>query len=386
MLDHQGAVSRAREVADKTIAPAARANDQAATFPREAVAKLGEAGLLGLSVPAQSGGAGLGPRAFAEVNAILAEADPSVAMIYMMHVCATEVIAAGAQLTSAPALKATLAEIAAGKHLSTLAFSEAGSRSHFWAPISKAQQAPGGVRLNARKSWVTSAGEADSYVVTTLSAEAKGPTDSTLYLVPRAARGLHVAAPWDGMGLRATASSPMTLEAVQVPESHRLTAEGAGFKAKLEVVLPWFNLASASVALGICRAAVARTIAHLKSSRFEHLGNASLGEALPTLRQTLAQMQIDTDGLAHRIDECVRALESPGAETMLRVLEVKAAAGDTSVRVTSDAMHACGGAAFSKHTAIERYFRDAHAGLVMAPTVDVLRDFIGKALLGIPLF
>jgi alkylation response protein AidB-like acyl-CoA dehydrogenase len=178
----------------------------------------------------------------------------------------------------------------------------------------------------------------------------------------------------------------MTLEAVEVSDDRRLTEEGGGFAAKLNVVLPWFNLASATVSLGICRAVVAATVAHLKSSKFEHLGNASLGEALPTLRQTLAQMQIDTDGLAHRIDEYVRALENPGPDTMLRVLEVKAAAGETAIRVTSSAMHACGGAAFSRHTSIERYFRDAHAGSVMAPTVDVLREFIGKSLLGIPLF
>ena len=71
---------------------------------------------------------------------------------------------------------------------------------------------------------------------------------------------------------------------------------------------------------------------------------------------------------------------------MLRVLESKAAAGDAAIRVTSDAMRVCGGAAFSGHTGIDRFFRDAHAGAVMAPTVDVLREFIGKALLGIPLF
>ena len=71
---------------------------------------------------------------------------------------------------------------------------------------------------------------------------------------------------------------------------------------------------------------------------------------------------------------------------MLRVLESKAAAGEAAISVTSQAMRACGGAAFSKHTGIERLFRDAHAGAVMAPTVDVLRDFIAKAVLGIPLF
>jgi alkylation response protein AidB-like acyl-CoA dehydrogenase len=135
----------------------------------------------------------------------------------------------------------------------------------------------------------------------------------------------------------------------------------------------------------VCRAAVAGTASHLKSTKFEHLGQ-SLGESLPTLRAQLAAMQIDTDGLSARIDDLIEHLEKPRETTMLRVLETKAAAGDVAISVTSAAMRACGGAAFSKHLSIERLFRDAHAGAVMAPTGDVLREFIGKSLLGIPLF
>jgi alkylation response protein AidB-like acyl-CoA dehydrogenase len=97
-------------------------------------------------------------------------------------------------------------------------------------------------------------------------------------------------------------------------------------------------------------------------------------------------MQIDADGLAARVDDLCTHLETPGPLTVLRVLESKAAANEAAIRVTSAAMRACGGAAFSKVTGIERQFRDAHAGAVMAPTVDQLHDFIGKALLGIPLF
>ena len=97
-------------------------------------------------------------------------------------------------------------------------------------------------------------------------------------------------------------------------------------------------------------------------------------------------MQIETDGLQARIDDAIGHLERPGELTMLRVLEVKAAAGETAIAVTSHAMRVCGGAAFSRHTGIERFFRDAQAGAVMAPTSDVLREFIGKALLGVPLF
>jgi alkylation response protein AidB-like acyl-CoA dehydrogenase len=86
------------------------------------------------------------------------------------------------------------------------------------------------------------------------------------------------------------------------------------------------------------------------------------------------------------IGNYVDHVERPREKTLLRALECKAAAGETAIAVTSAAMRVCGGAAFSRHTAIERLFRDAHAGAVMAPTGDVLREFIGKAILGIPLF
>lgn len=381
-MTHDTVIASAKQIADGVLAPAAWQNDKEGRFSSEAVAALGGAGLLGLMLPAEIGGLGLGPRSFAAVVAALAEADASVAMVYIMHVNAAAAIAAA---RSGAAVAPVLKEIAAGKHLSTLAFSEAGSRSHFWAPISRARRNAAGMHLTAKKSWVTSAGHAQSYVVSSLAPAAAGPTDSTLYLVPQGTRGLSVAGPWDGLGLRANASAPMSLEDCEVPAEHQLTEDGAGFQAMLQVVLPLFNLGTAAVALGLCRAAVAATAAHLKNARFEHLGQ-SLGESLPTLRAQLAAMQIDTDGLAARIDDVVDHLERPRETTMLRVLESKAAAGDIAIAVTSTAMRVCGGAAFSKHTNIERLFRDAHAGAVMAPTGDVLREFIGKAVLGIPLF
>jgi len=71
---------------------------------------------------------------------------------------------------------------------------------------------------------------------------------------------------------------------------------------------------------------------------------------------------------------------------MLFVLGVKAAAAEMALRVTDDAMRVCGGAAFSRNMNIERNFRDARAASIMAPTTDVLYDFIGKAVAGLPLF
>jgi alkylation response protein AidB-like acyl-CoA dehydrogenase len=381
-MDSKTAVARAGAIASDVLAPAAAANDREGRFSVEAVRALGENGLLGLLLPESLGGSGLGPSEFAAVTTVLAEADPSVAMVFVMHVLAAGAIAAAPE---GAGLRSILAEIARGRHLSTLAFSEAGSRSHFWAPVSRAERDGEGISVSARKSWVTSAGQAQSYVVSSLSPDAAGPTESTLYLVLAAAKGLAVAGAWDGMGMRANAAAPMTLDRCEIAPGMQLTRDGAGFAAMMELVLPLFNLGSAGVALGICRAVVAATTSHLKTARFEHLG-ASLGESLPTLRAQLATMQMRTDGLAASIDDLVRHLVQPDDLTMLRVLETKAAAGECAIDVTALAMRTCGGAAFSKHTSIERFFRDAQAGAVMAPTADVLRELIGRALLGLPLF
>jgi alkylation response protein AidB-like acyl-CoA dehydrogenase len=381
-LNNDAAVSAAKEIADHVLAPAASQNDKQGRFSTEAVEALGKGGLLGLMLPIELGGAALGPRTFAGVTATLAEADASAAMVYLMHVCAAASIVAA---RSEASVGKTLKEIAAGRILATLAFSESGSRSHFWAPVSRATRNGAGVTLTAKKSWVTSAGHAHCYVVSSLAPDGKGPTESTLYLVPAQTPGLSVAGPWDGLGLRANASAPMVLEACAIPLELQLTEDGAGFPAMMNVILPLFNLGAAAVALGLCRAAVAATAKHLNTARFEHLGQ-SLGESLPTLRAQIAEMQIDTDGLAARIDDLIDHLEQPRETTLLRVLETKAAAGDVAIKVTSTAMRVCGGAAFSKHTGVERLFRDAHAGAVMAPTGDALREFIGRAVLGLPLF
>ena len=113
-MNHETALSKAREIADRVLAPAARQNDKEGRFSTEAVDRLGRAGLLGLTLPSEFGGMGLGPRTFAAVAATLAEADASVAMVYMMHICTAATIVAARPGT---AVAQMLNEIATGGHL-----------------------------------------------------------------------------------------------------------------------------------------------------------------------------------------------------------------------------------------------------------------------------
>jgi len=355
--------------------------DHDAAWPTDSMAALSEASLLGLTVPTSYGGAGQGPRVFAAVVSRLAEGCASTAMIYLMHSCATQVIVAAQGF---PRRDQILKDIAAGRHISTLAFSEKGSRSHFWAPVSQATANGAMHRISADKSWVTSAGHSDSYVVSSRSVNATEPTASTLYYVAKGAPGMTVVGRWTGLGLRGNASAPMRLENVSVASSDRLTADGDGFGAMVNVVLPWFQLGSAAVAAGICRSAVNGVRDHLSAARLEQMGQTLA--SLPNLRADLARMQILTDSQVAFLDYVAGKMEDPRPDTMLAVLESKAAATETALQVTDLAMRACGGTAFSGRLSVERNFRDARAGSVMAPTTEVLHDFIGKAVLGMPLF
>src|SRR3954454_4581693 len=147
-MTHDTAVAKAQDIASRVLAPAASQNDKTGRFSTDAVSSLGESGLLGLMLLPEVGGAGLGPRTFAAVTATLAQADASVAMVFLMHILGAATLAA-ARPTAAQAVGPMLREIAEGRHLSTLAFSESGSRSHFWAPVSRAHQNGQGVRISA---------------------------------------------------------------------------------------------------------------------------------------------------------------------------------------------------------------------------------------------
>ena len=357
------------------IAPNAAEIDRSGTYPRAALQALGEAGLLGLISSKDVGGMGYAHRAAVEVVEHIAQACASTAMVVCMHYGGTAVIEAYGSREIRTA-------IANGKHVTTLAFSESGSRAHFWAPLSTATRATEGIRLDAKKSWATSAGQADSYVWSSKPLAAEG--FSSIWLVPAKADGLQIPAPFDGLGMRGNHSSPVTANSVLVKDDALLGEDGKGFDVMMGVVLPYFQLMNAAASLGIIESAIQKTIQHLTTARLEHL-NQTLNE-LPTNRAYLAKMKIKADMLKTLLYDAVSALESGRADAMLRVLQIKAAGGETATEITDLAMRVCGGSAFRKEVGVERNFRDARASTVMAPTADMLYDFIGKALTGLPLF
>jgi alkylation response protein AidB-like acyl-CoA dehydrogenase len=362
------------------VREAADSVDVEARFPAESVRALAEAGLLGVGLAPEIGGVGGGPTEVAEAVEAVAAACGSTAMVYLMHLAAAQVIA------SAPpeADGDLVAALASGDKLGTLAFSEQGSRSQFWAPVSQARRVDGQrVRIGADKSWVTSASHADVLVASAQSPDAASPMESNLYAIPRSSSGVEVTGRFDGVGLRGNDSAPVRLD-VEIPDGTRLGADKAGFGLMMQVVLPWFNLGNAAVSVGLARAALDAATAHVSRSRFAHL-DSSLAD-LPTIRAYVAKAWTDLAAHDAFLREAARRVEEPDEGTPLFILGAKAACNEMALRVTETALRVTGGAGFSRQVGIDRPYRDARAGFVMAPTSDALYDFAGRALCGMELF
>jgi alkylation response protein AidB-like acyl-CoA dehydrogenase len=371
----------AATLAAEVLAPHAAEVDSQARFPTEGMTALARGGFYGLCLDSQFGGHEQGPAVFAAVVEELARQCASTAMIYVMHTAAAKVIESSATLsTRAEVLRA----IGAGEHLTTLAFSEQGSRSQFWAPLSKLEANGQGYQTRALKSWVTAAHHADSYVASAQAPSAQSPLESTLYWLSRAQAGVQPMGRFNGLGLRGNDSAPVTFEGLAVSNDHLLTAHGQGLDCMLQVTLPWFSVGSAAMAHGLCLAAVSATTTHLQGTGFAHSGTQL--RDLPNVRMRLAEMSVATEQSRALLGHVLRELVAPDDTTALWVLRARMSSLQTALQVTDLAMKACGGAAFSRHLSVERFFRDARAGWVMAPTVDHLGDFLGRAMTGLPLF
>jgi alkylation response protein AidB-like acyl-CoA dehydrogenase len=171
---------------------------------------------------------------------------------------------------------------------------------------------------------------------------------------------------------------------VRLSAATRLGDDGAGLDIALGVVLPVFQVLNASCSRGLMDAAIGKALAHVTTARFEHLDQTLSDQ--PVVRQHVAAMKNEADQAGALVDDAIAALATGRPDAPLRMLQSKLVAGEAALSVLDAAMRVGGGAAFRKDIGIERHFRDARASTVMAPTADALREFIGRALCGMPLF
>lgn len=376
-----GLQARAREVADSVVRDEAATVDAAAVWPRDSMRALGEAGLLGLHVDTRHGGLGQGMLALAVVAEEIGSVCGSTGLVYGMHCVGTRVI----QVRPTPAqAEQYLAPIAAGQHVTSLALSEPGTGSHFYLPRTTFRRRDDGFVVNGHKSFVTSGGEADSYVMSVVAADADlDPGTFSCLLLDADSPGAEWQEPWDGFGMRGNGSRGLVLEDAVVPSRNLLGTEGDEIWYLFEVITPYFIIAMAGTYLGIARSALEAAIEHLRERTYTHTGE--LAGAADTVSHRLGHLWSVVERTRQLIHHAARLGDHGHPDARRALFACKAEVAEAAVTVANEAMTLTGGIAYGRNSRIARALRDARAADVMAPTTDLARIWLGRSLLDLPL-
>lgn len=374
-------VGRAREVTQSVLAPAAAHADTDALWPESTMRALADAGLMGLNVPTEQGGHGEGMLGVVAISEMLAQESPSAALCFAMHCVGTAVIAAKATDHQKSAF---LEPIARGEHITTLALSEPGTGLHFYVPETQLARDGDSYTVTGTKGFITNGSHADSYVVSTTGVEpSAGEGAFSCVLVRGDADGLEWQDEWRGLGMRSNSSRTAELRGVRVPAHDLLGNQGDQLWYVFEVAAPYFLIAMAGTYTGVATCAVDMAREHLGSRRHTHTGEL-LG-ADPVMAHRLGDIWTDAQRTRHLVYHAAAAGDAGDADALVQILACKAAAGETAVRVTNEAMTIGGGSAYRDNSKLARLLRDARAAHVMAPTTDMLKTWTGRALLQLPL-
>ncbi|MGN4126418.1 acyl-CoA dehydrogenase family protein [Lysinibacillus sphaericus] len=359
------------------VAPNAAHIDKERAFPRENINEIGRNGLLGLIIPQQLGGLEAPLSLYKETVIRLAQACASTALIYVQHMSAVSILLYG---KDSDYIKNILSKIAQGHCLTTIALSEAGSGCYFFLPVSQVRSTDNGLRLKTNKIMVTSAGEADLYVINAKATFAKNSMQSNFFAVSSNYDGIEVGGTWEGMGLRGNQSAPLNIDAYLNPEM-LIGEEGEGFKITREALLPMGQIGISAVNIGIAKAIYNESVTYVKKRFYTHI-NTNLSD-FQSIQQMVGEMKVLCDQAETALNAFVQRMENKEVD-MVSTLEVKVMACQTALRVAEIGLKVCGGHAYSANTPIERYIRDSMAGTVMGPTPDVLKELIGKIVLDVP--
>jgi alkylation response protein AidB-like acyl-CoA dehydrogenase len=371
----------AKKLADEQLRPRRERIDESGEWPCASLRALQAAGLGGLVVPIDAGGHGHGLLAVARVCEILGFECPSTAISYGMHLVGSAVLAAKA--TDAQHHR-YLEPIARGEHLTTLALSEPGTGSHFYLPETTLARSADGYVLHGTKSFVTSGGYADSYVMSAAPIDAEAqPGEFSCVVVRNQAHGLQWAGEWRGWGLRGNAARSVRLDHVCIGPDALLGEEGDEIWFVFNVVAPFFLVAMAGTYLGIAAAALAASRAHLLERKHEHTGMRLADH--PIVQHRFGTLWAELQRTRALVWDAARMGDDGDPDALPALCSAKAEVAVTAEHVTAEAMTLIGGRGYSTGHPLHQMYRDARAAHVMAPPTDLLRTWTGRAVLGLPI-
>jgi alkylation response protein AidB-like acyl-CoA dehydrogenase len=363
-----------REFALEEVAPFAAERDRTATFPYQAVAKLGELGLMGTPFPEEYGGGGADTMALAIVIEELARVDCSLAITVSAH---TSLGTMPIHLWGTPEQKEEwLPLLCSGKRLAAYGLSEPEAGSDAGNTRTTATLEDGEWVINGSKVFITNPGTRISgcVVITAVTDASNGRREISNIIVPNGNPGFEVGEPYRKMGWCASDTRPLAFSDCHVPESNLLGRRGGGFRQFMKV-LEGGRIGVAAMAVGLAQGALDAAVSYAKERR-------AFGQPISKFQAIQTKIaDISAQLEAARLLTYRAAMTMDRGElTLLAAAQAKLVAGRLAVRATEEAVQIHGGYGFIEDYPVCRFYRDAKILTIGEGTDEVQQMVIARQL------
>jgi alkylation response protein AidB-like acyl-CoA dehydrogenase len=359
----------ARSFADAEVGPRASEIDETDEFPRDLYLRMGELGLLGMTVPADLGGAGADTVSWAIALEELSRRSAAVADMQGLCKLMCDVIIQNAR----PELQSKyLPPLMSGQKICAIAQTEPGAGSDVASIRTTARPTDGGFLLNGTKHFITAAGVCDFAVVVATIDQSKGRDGIGLFLVEAGTPGFVIGQKNKIMGVRGLATGELAFQDCEIPESAVLAPPGTGLRKAL-TSLNAGRISIAAQAVGIAQAAFEDSVAY---SRIR----TAFGQPIAkhqAVQFKLADMSTEIEA-ARLLVMKAAYLHDRGRTIIRQASEAKLYASEVAQRVTDQAVQIHGAAGYSKDSTVERLYRDARVYRIWEGTSEIQRMIIGR--------
>ncbi|WOV87968.1 acyl-CoA dehydrogenase [Sporosarcina oncorhynchi] len=345
---------------------------EAGEFPREILKKMGELGLMGITVPKKYGGSEMDFISYIIAIHELSKVSAVVGVILSVHtsVGTNPIMYFGNEEQK----DRYLPKMASGEFIGAFCLTEPSSGSDAGSLKTKAVKKDGHYVLNGSKVFITNGGEADVYIVFASTDSTKGTYGISAFIVDKNTPGLIIGKDEEKMGLHGSRTVQLTFEDMKVPAANLLGEEGEGFKiamANLDVG----RIGIAAQSLGIAEAALEASIGYAKE-RIQFGKPIAVNQGIGF---KLADMGTATEAarlLVYRAAQLRSENKSCGKEASMAKLFASQAAMDNAI----EAVQVFGGYGYTEDYPVERYFRDAKVTQIYEGTSEIQRIVISKHL------
>ena len=371
--DQQQIKQSIREFAEAELRPHVMEWDEAAHFPVELRPKFAEVGLMGVLIPEEYGGSGLGYVEYATIIDELARVDPSIALAIAAHnsLGAGHIFIAG----SASQKEKYLTPLAKGEHFAAWGLTEPSSGSDAISMKTTAVRRDGGWVLNGSKNFITNATFAETTVALAITDRAAGSHGISALIIERGTKGFSVAKKENKVGMRASDTAALVFDDCFVPNANLMGAPGQGFIQAMKV-LDGGRISIAALAVGIAQGAYE---AALKYSRERHQFGRPIAE-FQAIQFKLADMATQVDA-ARLLTYRAAAMKDAGKPTTKESSMAKLYASEVGVRVAEECVQIHGGYGYIKDYPAEKYWRDSKLCTIGEGTSEIQRTVIARQIL-----